>query len=186
MFPELATSRFFLQRILADDQAFIFKGLSDPRVIPFYGVQYSSYEATKAQMEFYDEIWEKGTGCWWKIVDKQTLEPAGACGINSYRSLHEKAEVGYWLLPAFWKKGIMQEVVPVMINHVFSHWKLHRLEAVIEAGNETSRKLCEKLGFIYEGILRESEIKNGKRISLLMYSLLSTDLRPLSDLRSVG
>jgi len=52
MFPELATSRFFLQRILADDQAFIFKGLSDPRVIPFYGVQYSSYEATKSQMSF--------------------------------------------------------------------------------------------------------------------------------------
>jgi len=69
----------------------------------------------------------------------------------------------------------MQEVLPVVISYVFSYWELHRLEAVIEEGNEASRSLSEKLGFSYEGILRESEIKQGKRISLLMYSLLSTD-----------
>jgi ribosomal-protein-alanine N-acetyltransferase len=175
MFPELSTPRFLLKQILADDQAFIFKGLSDPQVIPFYGVQYSTFEAAKAQMKFYDELWAKRTGCWWKIIDKQTMQPAGACGMNSYHDVHEKAEIGYWLLPEFWKKGIMQEVLPVMIGYLFKNWKLHRLEAVIEAGNETSRSLSEKLGFTYEGILRESEIKQGKRISLLMYSLLSTD-----------
>ncbi len=175
MFPELHTDRFLLQRILPEDQAFIFKGLSDPSVIPFYGVQYSSYEATKAQMDFYDLLWKEKTGCWWKIVDKQTSEPVGACGMNSYNSLHEKAEVGYWLLPGHWGKGIMQEALPVMIRYVFSNWKLHRLEAVIEQGNEYSIKLSEKLGFRYEGLLRESEIKQGKRISLLVYSLLSSD-----------
>jgi ribosomal-protein-alanine N-acetyltransferase len=69
----------------------------------------------------------------------------------------------------------MSEVMPVMISHVFRSWKLHRLEAVIEDGNETSWRLAEKLGFRYEGKLREAEIKNGKRINLLMYSLLSTE-----------
>ncbi|MEI9809487.1 MAG: GNAT family protein [Bacteroidota bacterium] len=176
MFPQLETPRFFLKQIEADDQAFIFKGLSDPRVIPFYGVQYSTYEATKAQMEFYEDTWQKRTGCWWKIVDKQTMQAAGACGMNSYHPLHEKAEIGYWLLPEWWKQGIMQEVIPVMIRYLFSNWKLHRLEAVIEEGNETSRRLSEKLGFTYEGILRESEMKNGKRISLLMYSLLPGEM----------
>jgi len=38
MFPEIETPRFFLKQIVADDQAFIFKGLSHPEVIPFYGV----------------------------------------------------------------------------------------------------------------------------------------------------
>ena len=68
MFPELETPRFFLQQIVASDQPFIFKGLSDRQVIPFYGVQYSTYDATKVQMEFYDELWTKRTGCWWKTV----------------------------------------------------------------------------------------------------------------------
>ncbi len=95
--------------------------------------------------------------------------------MNYYNATHEKAEIGYWLLPHFWRKGIMPEVIPVMIRHLFAHWKLHRLEAIIEDGNETSWRLAEKLGFKYEGKLREAEIKNGKRIDLLLYSLLASE-----------
>jgi ribosomal-protein-alanine N-acetyltransferase len=62
-----------------------------------------------------------------------------------------------------------------MIQYVFRQWKLHRLEAVIEEGNESSVKLAERLGFKREGLMRESEIKNGKRINLMLYSLLTSD-----------
>ena len=158
LFPELITDRFILKQILPADQAFIFKGLSDLKVIPFYGVRY-----------------DNKTGCWWKIVSKTTDKPVGACGMNAYQPEHEKAEIGYWLLPDHWKLGIMPEVIPVMIAHLFSHWKLHRLEAVIEAGNEASCRLSEKLGFTYEGTLREAEIKDGKHISLMIYSLLAAE-----------
>jgi [ribosomal protein S5]-alanine N-acetyltransferase len=175
MFPELNTSRFLLKQILPEDQAFIFKGLSNPQVIPFYGVQYKTLEGTKAQMEFYDRLWREKTGIWWKIIHRQTNESIGACGINSYQSDHEKAELGYWLMPEYWGKGVMKEVLPVMIQYVFRQWKLHRLEAVIEEGNESSVKLAERLGFKREGLMRESEIKNGKRINLMLYSLLTSD-----------
>lgn len=176
MFPELETNRFYLKQIVSADQAFIFEGLSNPLVIPFYGVKYESLEATKAQMEFYDLLWKEKTGCWWKIVDKETGIPVGACGMNHYQPIHEKAEIGYWLLPSYWKKGIIQEVIPAMIGHLFKNWKLHRLEAVIEEGNENSCRTSEKLGFRFEGKLRDAEIKNNRRISLFMYSLLSTDI----------
>ena len=175
MFPELATTRFNLKQIQAADQPFIFEGLSHPEVIAHYGVSYDSMEAASAQMDFYANIWKEKTGCWWKIVDKQTHLPVGACGINDYHAAHEKAEIGYWLLPPYWGQGIMQEVVPVMIRYVFDHWKLHRLEAVIEDCNPASSRLAEKLGFSFEGRLRESEIKDGKRISLLMYSMLAAE-----------
>ena len=177
MFPELHTDRFFLKQIVASDQAFIFKGLSHPEVIPFYGVQYKTIEETKRQMDFYDDLWREKKGIWWKITDRASGSSVGACGINSYQAVHEKAEIGYWLLPEFWRKKIMSEVLPVVISHVFRHWKLHRLEAVIEEGNETSWRLAERLGFKYEGKLREAEIKNGKRINLLMYSLLAIERR---------
>jgi len=177
MFIELATDRFWLKEILREDQAFIFKGLSHPDVISFYGVQYNSLEATKAQMKWYESLQEDNTGCWWKIVDKASGEPVGACGMNYYNSIHEKAEIGYWSLPAFWKRGIMNEVIPVMIKHLFNNWMLNRLEAVIEEGNDSSIKLSEKLGFVFEGKHREAEIKNGKRINLLMYSLLKSGVR---------
>jgi [ribosomal protein S5]-alanine N-acetyltransferase len=176
MYPELTTQRFLLQEITAADQPFIFEGLSHPQVIPFYGVSYDSLEATAAQIDFYSTIWQEKTGCWWKITDKQSGLPVGACGINYYSAEHEKAEIGYWLLPAYWRKGIMPEVIPVMIAHLFATWPLHRLEAVIEEGNEASCRLSEKLGFRFEGKLRDAEIKKGKRLTLLMYSRLKTDL----------
>ncbi|HZI53720.1 MAG TPA: GNAT family protein [Chitinophagaceae bacterium] len=175
MFPELHTDRFLLKQIVASDQAFIFKGLSHPEVIPFYGVQYKTIDEAKKQMDFYDDLWREKKGIWWKITDRASGSPVGACGINSYQAVHEKAEIGYWLLPEFWRKKIMSEVLPVVISYVFRHWNLNRLEAVIEEGNETSWRLAEKLGFKYEGKLREAEIKNGKRINLLMYSLLATE-----------
>lgn len=177
MFPELESERYFLKQILPEDQQFIYSGLSNAAVIPFYGVHYSSFEATAIQMNFYQDLWRNKTGCWWKIVDKETGLPVGACGMNGYQPQHEKAEIGYWLLPDQWKKGIMQEVLPVAIRYLFHNWKLHRLEAVIEEGNTSSQQLSQKLGFIYEGKLRESEIKDGRRITLLMYSLLATDCR---------
>lgn len=175
MFPELYTKRFLLKRILPEDQAFIFKGLSHAEVISYYGVSYKTFEEAIDQMNFYDDLWREKTGIWWKIVDRDNLEPLGACGMNYYNAKHEKAEIGYWLLPEYWKKGIMSEVLPVMIGHVFSHWRLHRLEAIIEEGNESSSRLVEKIGFQPEGKMRDAELKNGKRICLLMYSLLATD-----------
>ncbi len=171
-FPELHTERFLLQQINANDQSFIFEGLGNADVIRYYGVNYNSLEATAAQMNWYNEIWNQQTGCWWKIVGKANGERIGACGMNYYQKQNEKAEIGYWLLPKFWKQGIINEVLPVMLSHLFSVWKLHRLEALVETENVSSKKVLEKTGFTFEGTLRDAEIKNGKNISLDMYSLL--------------
>ena len=104
MVPILKTNRFILQEIVPEDQPFIYEGLSDSDVVRYYGVNYASFEATTAQMVFYDELIEKDTGIWWKIVDQQTLDKAGAVGYNNHQKKHNKAEIGYWLLPQFWKK----------------------------------------------------------------------------------
>ena len=77
MFPELTSARFLLQQIVRDDQAFVFEGLSHPQVIPFYGVWYDSFEDTGSQMDFYDDQWKEGTGCYWKIVDRETGVDSG-------------------------------------------------------------------------------------------------------------
>ena len=175
MRPLLTTKRFELKEIVASDQQFIYEGLSHPEVIPFYGVRYQSFEATKAQMEFYDSMIKEGTGQWWKVVNKNTEEKVGAIGYNNYSKQHNKAEVGYWLLPAYWKKGIVSEVFPVIIDHLFNEKKVHRIEALVEEGNTDSNRLLERVGFIYEGTMRDCEIKDDKHISLRIYSLLATD-----------
>ncbi|HEX6180287.1 MAG TPA: GNAT family protein [Chitinophagaceae bacterium] len=175
MFPELASERFLLQRIQREDQAFVFEGLSHPQVIPYYGVWYDSLEDTAAQMDFYDDQWKAGTGCFWKIVDQETEERIGVIGFNNYQQKHNKAEIGYWLLPRFWRQGIVAEVLPVVIRYMQEERKIHRIESMVEEGNEDSYKVMERAGFVYEGTMRDCEIKRGKYISLRIYSLIAPD-----------
>ena len=174
MFPELVTNRYILQQILPNDQQFIFEGLSHPEVIRFYGVSFHSLESTEEQMQFYDTLIREGTGTWWKIVDRKTGEKIGAIGFNSFQPKHKKAEIGYWLLPAYWGGGIFAEVLPVVIDYLQSELGVHRIEALIEEGNERSGRALKKAGFIHEGLLRDYEIKNGKFISLHMYALIAS------------
>jgi ribosomal-protein-alanine N-acetyltransferase len=154
----------------AADQNFVFKGLSHPDVIRFYGVSYDSFEAAAAQIEFYNVLEICETGSWWKIIDVSTGKPCGACGCNNFNPHHEKIEIGYWLLPGYQGRGIMQECLETMLTYISGRWKVHRIEAWVEAGNEASRKLLQKCGFSEEGLLRDTEVKNGKRISLYVYA----------------
>lgn len=181
MFPELATSRFLLQQILPEDQPFIFEGLSHPQVIPYYGVQYKTLEETSAQMEYYIRLRKEGTGTWWKIVHKRTFEKVGAVGFNNYHALHHKCEVGYWLLPQHWGKGIALEVLQCLIRYLFEWKKIHRIEALVEVENKSSCSVAEKAGFTLEGTLRDYECKNGHYISLRLYSLLAPPPGPAGE-----
>jgi [ribosomal protein S5]-alanine N-acetyltransferase len=176
MFPELTTERYLLQEIKDDDQAFIFEGLSHPQVIPYYGVSYQTFEATKAQMDYYRDMQVNNTGCWWKVVSKERGEKIGAVGFNNYNKQHNRTELGYWLLPEFWGQGIVTEVLPAVIDFIFHQKRVHRIEALVETGNTASEKVLMRLGFIYEGCMRDCEIKNGTYISLSIFSLLSTDV----------
>lgn len=62
MVPKRTTEHLLLQEIKPEDQSFIFEGLSYPEVIPFYGVRYDSLEATDAQMKWYEQLVNVGTG----------------------------------------------------------------------------------------------------------------------------
>ena len=173
--PILQTIRYELLPIVAGDQPFIYEGLGDPKVAEFYAVSYNSLEATASQMEFYARVWREQTGCYWKIVEKKTGEAKGVVGMSSYNQAFEKAELGAWLLPKYWRQGIMKEAMPAMFDWLFQKWRLHRLEGVVETGNAASSALVKSLGFQFEGILRDAELKNGRRISLEMYSLLKPE-----------
>ena len=163
---------FLLEPIVRDDQPFVFKGLSDPAVIKFYGVSYDSLEATAEQMDFYENLVKEERGAAWKIVDGLNQQPVGVLAGYDYQPQHEKMEIGFWLLPEYQGKGILKTVLPVFLQQLQTLFKLHRLEATVESENLASCRLLEKTGFVQEGLLRECEIKNGKRISLFVYSLL--------------
>jgi [ribosomal protein S5]-alanine N-acetyltransferase len=172
MVPELTTEWLLLQSIKPEDQSFIFEGLSDPEVISFYGVRYESLEATGAQMEWYKMMEEEGSGTSWKMVEKVSGAKMGVISVYFYKPEHNKAELGFWLLPDYWNKGFASEALVAVIAYWKEEKALHRLEAFVEEGNHASSKLLERAGFLYEGTMRDCEIKDGRYISLLIYALI--------------
>ncbi|MFD1096162.1 GNAT family N-acetyltransferase [Salegentibacter chungangensis] len=168
----LKTERFLLKEIEQDDITYIYQGLSHPEVIKYYGVSFHSLEDTRMQMEWYADLRKNHTGIWFGIYSLETLEFCGAGGFNNLEKQHHKAEIGFWLLPEFWKKGIMNEVMPELMTFGFEHLNLNRIEAFVESENLSCKKAIEKCNFILEGRMRECEVKNGKYIDVDTYAAL--------------
>jgi ribosomal-protein-alanine N-acetyltransferase len=171
-FPVLQTDRLLLRQFTGADLANVFRGLSHPDVIKYYGVSYSTLEETKLQLKFFADLEADGTGTWWAVCAADNSIFYGGCGLNSMNRAHLKAEIGFWLLPEFWGKGIIAEAVNLVCQHGFEVFGLHRIEAIVETENEQSKKVMQKMQFRYQGTMQECEIKDGRFISLDMYARL--------------
>ncbi|WP_424493005.1 GNAT family N-acetyltransferase [Salinimicrobium sp. GXAS 041] len=175
MIENLKTERFLLRRFKNDDLENVFKGLSHPEVIKYYGVNFSSLHETREQMKWFEELEQNGTGAWWAICSPETETFFGAAGFNDLSKEHRKAEIGFWLLPEFWRKGIIQEVLPVICDFAFTKMNLHRIEAFVETENKASAKALKKQGFRHEGTMVDSEVKNGSFISVDLFAKLKNE-----------
>lgn len=85
------------------------------------------------------------------------------------------AELGYWLAPDFWNKGIMTTAVGLFCEEIFSSSDVNRIEAVVFIPNAASCRVLEKCGFQKEGVLRQSIFKNGQFYDAAIYGLLASE-----------
>ncbi len=173
VFPIIKTDRLLLRQFVEDDLENVFKGLSHPDIIKYYGVSYNTLESTREQMKFFADLEENKTGIWWAICSADNKIFYGAGGLNSLNKNFKKAEIGFWLLSNFWGKGIMKEAVPLICNYGFNNLGLHRIEGFVESENDNCKRAMAKLDFILEGTMNDCEIKNGRFISLDIYSKLN-------------
>jgi ribosomal-protein-alanine N-acetyltransferase len=83
------------------------------------------------------------------------------------------AEVGYWLAPEYWGRGIATTALRLLTRHAFAaNPELRRLYALPFATNAASARVLEKVGYQREGVLRQSAIKDGRVLDQFMYALL--------------
>jgi len=62
------------------------------------------------------------------------------------------------LLPEFQGKGIMQEVIPVVIKYGFEEMNLQSIDAEVDPNNTKSIMLMEKFGFLPQEHLERTVI----------------------------
>lgn len=86
------------------------------------------------------------------------------------------AEIGYWLGESYWNRGILSEVLPAVTRFGFARLGLHRIFALPMADNGASVRVLEKAGYTLEGRLRECAVKDGRIVSMLLYSILESEV----------
>jgi [ribosomal protein S5]-alanine N-acetyltransferase len=88
------------------------------------------------------------------------------------------AEIGYWLGRAFWNRGVMTDAVRAMTRYGFEQFALTRVYAMPFAANAPSQRVLEKAGYVREGILRRSAIKDGLVTDQMLFAITDRDLAP--------
>lgn len=106
------------------------------------------------------------------ILDEQIV---GRIGLH-HLDLHNKnASIGYWLTKNAEGKGIITQSCKVLITYGFQELGLRRIEIKAAVENARSQAIPEKLNFIKEGILRQTELVNNKFNDLFLYSILNEE-----------
>ena len=99
----------------------------------------------------------------------------GTCVFNGLDADNRRAEIGYDLLPAYWRQGIATEALQAILLYAFEDMELNRVEAVTSPDNVASRALLKKLGFAEEGYLRQRYFQRGTFHDDVIYGLLCSE-----------
>jgi ribosomal-protein-alanine N-acetyltransferase len=115
---------------------------------------------------------------WLAVQDQPTVwaievdgEAAGGIGIEQKTDVERiSAEIGYWLGESCWNRGVVTEALQAVTAEVFRRYDVMRLYALPFADNPASVRVLEKAGYVVEGRLRRSAIKDGKVRDQLLYA----------------
>lgn len=81
-------------------------------------------------------------------------------------------KLGYALIPSAQGRGYATDACQAMISFGFRELDLHRISAAIGPDNAASLRIVERLGFTYEGRIRDHVFTNGTWRDSRLYSVL--------------
>jgi RimJ/RimL family protein N-acetyltransferase len=98
-------------------------------------------------------------------------EAVGGIGIELHTDVERvSAEIGYWLGEAMWGRGIATEALRAVTAEAFKRFDITRLYALPFADHAASVRVLEKAGYVREGHLCRSAIKEGKVRDQLLFA----------------
>ncbi len=86
-----------------------------------------------------------------------------------------RGEVGWVFHPDHTGQGFATEAVRALLGLAFDYYGMHRVVAQLDARNERSARLCERLGMTREGHLRQDWWSKGEWTDTLVYGMLAEE-----------
>lgn len=108
---------------------------------------------------------------WAIVVDDAAV---GCVGLEPLTDVHAgTTHIGYWLGEPYWGRGIMTAAVQAIAEHAFSPLGFKRIETPVFAWNPASMRVLEKCGFVREGVMAKSVLKDGELIDSVLYARIA-------------
>ena len=86
------------------------------------------------------------------------------------------AEVGIMIgNKKYWNKGYGTEAMTLLLKHGFETLNLNRIMLVVYADNPRAIRCYEKVGFVFEGEMREARYSDGAYHNVLIMSVLRSE-----------
>ena len=86
------------------------------------------------------------------VCCKEDGKPIGSIGLhrNDLAESDDEYELGYWLGKPFWGQGLIPEAAQELLRHAFEDLHMARIWCGYYDGNTKSRRVMDKLGFVYQ------------------------------------
>ncbi|MCW2966976.1 MAG: N-acetyltransferase [Solirubrobacteraceae bacterium] len=152
-----------------DDVEACVRGTNDPEVVRWTRVPENNTAAMAREHLFAEDEHEMRLA----VADAATDELLGAVSLLRVDAENRRAELGYWVAAEHRGRGVAVRAVALMAAWAFAERGLARLELHIDLENAASRRVAEKAGFAFEGVLRGYEEIKGRRVDVAMHARLA-------------
>ncbi|WP_093800600.1 GNAT family N-acetyltransferase [Streptomyces sp. Wb2n-11] len=172
----LTTGRLLLRPFEPADTEAVFQACQDPGIQRWTSIP-SPYEREHAESftgRIVPDGWRYGTAYAFAVLTRGGGELVAA--LSSITRGEGIAEIGYWAAKPHRGRGYVTEAVGALAHWAFTAAGVERLEWRAEVGNDASRAVAEKAGFVIEGIQRSGIANKGVRRDGWVGALLPSDL----------
>ena len=175
-FPTLTTNRLQLRQLRLTDMEALFALRSDLVGMEFMGQEpHKSIEETCTLIRRLQTSYEQCESLFWCITLKGEDTIIGSCTLFAFNFDFHYAETGYNLHRDYWRQGITSEAMSAVLTYGFTELGLHRIEADVAPDNTRSKNLLLKLGFTFEGNLRQRYFFRGQFEDEYYFGLLKDE-----------
>jgi RimJ/RimL family protein N-acetyltransferase len=126
--------------------------------------------------------WSNGSLYAFAITDAKTGGLIGGCSLSHIHPVYHFCNLGYWVRTSRQGEGIAGRAAQLAARFAFEKVKLIRAEVVIAVGNDASKRVAEKIGAHYEGILLNRIVVGKQVCDAHMFSLLPSDFGLVAQL----
>jgi len=160
----------------ADPVALIFADKQTQRWLPF-PQEFGQIEGLAWCTEMAAERRDSGAGDHYGIVRREDNRLVGCLWTRRTDWASRVTEVSYAVASDARGCGIAPEAVDAVTLALVLEHGFQRVEVRVALGNVASRRVTEKAGFTYEGLLRNAGFVHSGRVDLEVWSMVAADLR---------